>query len=41
MRYYAIEASLVAQEQIVLQLASGELGREDFAVWLHDHLVQV
>ena len=38
---YEIEAPLEEQEKIVLQLASGELGREEFAVWLHDHLVQV
>ncbi len=38
---YEIEAPLEEQEKIVLQIASGELGREEFAVWLHDHLVQV
>jgi death-on-curing protein len=38
---YEIEAPMEDQEQIVLQIASGDLGRDEFAIWLQDHLVRV
>jgi death-on-curing protein len=38
---YEIEAPMEDQEQIVLQIASGDLGRDEFATWLQDHLVRV
>jgi death-on-curing protein len=35
-----IEATVDEQEQIILQVASGELGREDFTQWLRGHVVE-
>jgi death-on-curing protein len=35
---YEIEASVEEQERIILQLASGEIGREAFTQWLHAHI---
>ena len=35
---FEIEASVDEQEQIILQLASGELNREILTAWLNDHI---
>lgn len=37
---YEINASVDEQEKVILQLASGEIGREDFATWLGAHVVE-
>lgn len=36
---YEISASIDEQEKIILQLASGELGRDEFSEWLRLHTV--
>jgi death-on-curing protein len=36
---YEIEAAVDEQERIILQVASGELGRDEFTDWLRGHLV--
>ena len=36
---FEIQCSVDEQERIVLQVASGELDREAFTVWLRDHVV--
>jgi len=36
---YEIEASVDEQEQVILQVASGEMGREAFTDWLRAHIV--
>jgi len=36
---YEIDASADEQEQVVLQLAAGELGRGQFADWLRAHIL--
>ena len=36
---YEIEASVDEQEQVILQVASGEIGREAFTEWLRTHVV--
>jgi death on curing protein len=36
---FEIQSSVDEQERIVLQVASGELDREAFTVWLRDHVV--
>lgn len=36
---YEIQASVDEQEQIILQLAAGELQREAFTEWLAAHVV--
>ncbi len=36
-----ISASIDAQEQMVLAVVAGELGREAFASWLRNHTVPV
>jgi death on curing protein len=36
---FEIQSSVDEQESIVLQVASGELDREAFTVWLRDHVV--
>ena len=38
---FEIEASVDEQEQIILQLASGELNRESFTLWLNDHVFHI
>jgi len=38
---FEIEASVDEQEQIILQLASGELNRETFTAWLTDHVIHI
>jgi death-on-curing protein len=37
---YEIEATVDEQETIILQVASGELGRDEFTDWLRGHLVK-
>jgi len=37
---YEIDASVDEQEQIILQVASGELERDDFTAWLRAHVVK-
>ncbi len=36
---YEIEASVDEQEWVILQVASGEMGREGFTEWLRAHMV--
>ncbi len=36
---FEIQSSVDEQERIVLQVASGEMDREAFTVWLRDHVV--
>lgn len=36
---YEIKASVDEQERVILQVASGELGREGFTNWVHEHVV--
>ena len=36
---FEIQSSVDEQERIVLQVASGEMDREAFALWLRDHVV--
>lgn len=35
---FEIQSSLDEQERIVLEVASGEMDREAFTLWLRDHL---
>jgi len=35
-----IAASVDEQETTILRLAAGEMGRDDFTVWLRDHVVE-
>ncbi len=37
---FEIEATVDEQEKIILQVASGELGRDDFTDWLRAHIVE-
>lgn len=37
---FEIEASVDEQERVILQLAAGELGREEFTEWLRSHIVE-
>ncbi|MBI4639648.1 MAG: type II toxin-antitoxin system death-on-curing family toxin [Candidatus Tectomicrobia bacterium] len=37
---FEIEASVDEQERVILQVASGEMGREEFNAWLHVHIVE-
>ena len=37
---FEIRASVDEQEQIVLQVASGELGRDRFTAWLETRIIQ-
>lgn len=37
---FEIDASVDEQEMIVLKVASGELGRDEFTDWLRAHLVE-
>lgn len=36
---YEIEASVDEQEQVIVQVASGEMRREAFTEWLRAHIV--
>ncbi len=38
---FEIQANEEEQEGIMLRLASGELARDDFAIWLKDHVVEL
>ncbi len=38
---FEIEASLDDQEPIIIELASGELTRENFTAWLNDHVTHI
>ena len=35
---FEIQSSVEEQERIVLQVASGEMDREAFTLWLRDHV---
>jgi len=37
---YEIEATVDEQERIILQVAAGELGRDEFTDWLRSHVLQ-
>ena len=37
---FEIKASVDEQEDIILQVASGKLGREGFTDWLRDHIIE-
>lgn len=37
---YEIEATVDEQERIILQVAAGELGRDEFTAWLRSHVVE-
>lgn len=37
---YEIDAAVDEQERIVLQVAAGELSREDFTAWVENHLIE-
>ncbi|ARV60257.1 death-on-curing protein [Nostocales cyanobacterium HT-58-2] len=36
---YEIDAAVDEQEQVILQVASGELGRDEFTEWLRSHII--
>ena len=38
---FEIEASVDEQEKIILNLASGKMGREEFTVWLNKHVIHI
>jgi death-on-curing protein len=38
---FELAASVDEQEKVILQVASGELGQDEFAEWLHAHIVQL
>ena len=37
---FEIEATVDEQEKVILQLASGKLGRDEFTEWLREHIVE-
>lgn len=37
---YELEATINEQEQVILQVASSQLGREAFTNWLRDHIIK-
>jgi death-on-curing protein len=37
---FEIDASVDEQEQVILQVASGELGRDEFTEWLRSHTIE-
>ena len=37
---FEIEATVDEQEEVILQLASGKLGRDEFTEWLREHIVE-
>jgi death-on-curing protein len=37
---YEIDASVDEQEQVILRVASSELGREEFTGWLRNHVIK-
>ncbi|MDP2862637.1 MAG: type II toxin-antitoxin system death-on-curing family toxin [Desulfobacterales bacterium] len=38
---FEIEASVDEQERIILDLANGKLGREEFTAWLNNHIINI
>ena len=36
---FEVQSSVDEQERIILQVASGEMDREAFTIWLRDHVV--
>ena len=38
---FEIEASIDEQEKVILDLASGELDREEFTSWLNKHVIPI
>lgn len=38
---YEIRASIEEQERVILQVASGQMGREEFTDWIRHHIVPV
>lgn len=36
---FEIRADVAEQEQVVLRMAAGEIGREEFTIWLRGHVV--
>ena len=36
---YDVDATVDEQEEIVLQVAAGELGREEFTFWVSNHII--
>jgi len=38
---FEIEATIDDQEKIILDLASGKVDREQFAVWLNNHIIHI
>jgi death-on-curing protein len=40
MNSHEINASVDEQEQIILQLAASSIGRQEFTVWLHAHVIE-
>ncbi|MDZ7959474.1 MAG: type II toxin-antitoxin system death-on-curing family toxin [Aulosira sp. DedQUE10] len=38
---FEINATVDQQEQVILQVASGELGRDEFTEWLRGHIVSL
>lgn len=38
---FEIEASIDEQEKVILDLASGELDREEFTSWLNKHVIHI
>ena len=37
---FEIDAAVDEQEQVILTIASGNMKRDDFAVWLRAHVVE-
>jgi len=37
---YEIEATVDEQERVILQVAAGELGRDEFTDWLRSHVIE-
>jgi death-on-curing protein len=37
---YEIEETIDRQEQVILEVASGQLGRKEFTKWLQDHIIK-
>jgi death-on-curing protein len=38
---YEIHASVDEQEQIILEVANGEFGRDELGGWLREHVIQI
>ncbi len=37
---YEIEADVDEQEQVILRVAAGEMGRDEFTAWVGEHIVR-